>query len=60
MPAGPALLKRKAAADYLAISPNTLVHLVETDQIKTAKIKGVPKYPRTELDKYIRKLMKEG
>ncbi len=55
---GPALFGRLEAADYLAVSGGTLDQLRKSGDIKTVEIKGVPKYPRTELDKYIRKLMK--
>lgn len=54
---GPALLSRLAAAEYLAVSGGTLDQLRKSGEIKTVEIKGSPKYPRDELDKYIRKLL---
>lgn len=54
---GPALMGRREAADYLAVSGGTLDQLRKSGDIKTVKIGSVSKYPRTELDKYIRKLL---
>ncbi len=59
-PAGPALFNRVKAADYLAVSRNTLDRLRETGELKIVEIRGMPRFPKTELDKYICRLQKEG
>ncbi len=55
---GPALFGRLKAADYLDVSGGTLDQLRKNGDIKTVQISGVPKYPRAELDRYVRKLIK--
>lgn len=53
--AGPGLFDRKGAAEYLAIGTTTLDDFVKSGEIKRITINGVPKYPRVELDQFIKK-----
>ncbi|MHC4715900.1 MAG: helix-turn-helix domain-containing protein [Planctomycetota bacterium] len=49
----PALLRRKDAADYMAISVSSLDRLRKEGQIKTVTIGHERRYPRKELDRLI-------
>jgi hypothetical protein len=57
---GPGVFDRKGAANYLAIGTTTLDGIRSAGELKPIKIRGVPKYTRAELDRYIRKQEKLG
>jgi excisionase family DNA binding protein len=54
-PQGPAVLRAKDAAEYLATSPSTLGRLVDRGDIKPIMVKDERRYTRRELDRYIRR-----
>lgn len=56
---GPALLNRSEAAEHLAVGVTTIDSLRRAGEIKTVEIGGNPKYRKADLDRYIRKQMKE-
>ncbi len=57
---GPVLLNRTEAAEYMAVGVTTIDSLRRAGEFKTAEIGGNPKYRKADLDRYIRKQMKEA
>ncbi|KKK71274.1 hypothetical protein LCGC14_2915580, partial [marine sediment metagenome] len=55
---GPGAFDRAGAARYLDLSVGTLDKLRRADEIDEITVHGKPRFPRSELDKYIRKQLR--
>jgi len=55
---GPGLLTCEGAAEYLAVSEPTIRAMRDAGELKAVEVAGRWKYPREELDKYIRRLVR--
>lgn len=57
---GPKTLPAKAAANHIGVGLTTFKELVADGEIKATNIRGMKRYAVAELDRYLRKCVKEG